>query len=77
MLSDDEDDSEGLGVVGYFSQKMTTESLFWRVVCNLRLPLSEVDRWTLGEMRMAGAYMEMQNDYKRIWSPYYDMKKEL
>ena len=76
MVEDDEKDSEGLGVVGTLSDEMTTEALFWRLVCNLRLSLKEVDSWTLGEMRKADAYMSMQNDYKRIWSPYYDLKKE-
>lgn len=76
MLAEDEEDSEGLGVVGTFSDEMTTEALFWRLVCNLRLSLTELDGWTLGEMRKADAYLSMQNDYKRIWSPYYDMKKE-
>ena len=76
MTEDDEKDSEGLGVVGTLSDEMTTEALFWRLVCNLRLSLKEVDSWTLGEMRKADAYMSMQNDYKRIWSPYYDLKKE-
>ena len=77
MLADDEEDSEGLGVVGYFSDRLTTEAMFWRIVCTLRLPLMEVERWTLGEMRLAVAYMQMQNDYKRIWSPYYELKKEM
>lgn len=76
MLSDDEDDSSGLGQVGFLSDRMTTEALFWRLVCNLRLSPSDVDSWTLGDMRMADAYMSMQNDYKRIWSPYYDLKRE-
>ena len=76
MLSEDEEDSEGLGTVGFFSDRMTTEALFWRLVCNLRLSPSEIDKWPLSDMRMADAYMAMQNDYKRIWSPYYDMKRE-
>ena len=74
MVEGDAKDSEGLGVVGTLSDEMTTEALFWRLVCNLRLSLKEVDSWTLGEMRKADAYMSMQNDYKRIWSPYYDMQ---
>ena len=76
MVEDDEKDSEVLGVVGTFSDEMTTEALFWRLVCNLRLSLKEVDSWTLGEMRKADAYMSMQNDYKRIWTPYYELKRK-
>lgn len=76
MVEDDEKDSEVLGVVGTLSDEMTTEALFWRLVCNLRLSLKEVDSWTLGEMRKADAYMSMQNDYKRIWTTYYNMKHE-
>lgn len=76
MMEDDKSDSDGLGVVGTLSDEMITEALFWRLVCNLRLSLKEVDSWTLGEMRMADSYLSMQNDYKRIWSPYYDLKKQ-
>jgi hypothetical protein len=76
MVQDDDKDSKELGVVGTFSDEMTTEALFWRLVCNLRLSLKEVDSWTMGEMRMADAYMSMQNDYKRIWPTYYNIKKE-
>ena len=74
-MVDDKIDSEGLGVVGTLSDEMITEALFWRLVCNLRLSLKEVDSWSLGEMRKADAYLSMQNDYKRIWSPYYDLKR--
>lgn len=76
MNQDDDKDSKELGVVGTLSDEMTTEALFWRLVCNLRLSLKEVDSWTLGEMRKADAYMSMQNDYKRIWPTYYNIKKE-
>lgn len=76
MTDDDKSDSEGLGVVGTMSDEMITEALFWRLVCNLRLSLKEVDSWTLGEMRKADAYLTMQNDYKRIWTPYYELKRK-
>jgi hypothetical protein len=76
LTDDDKSDSEGLGVVGTMSDEMITEALFWRLVCNLRLSLKEVDSWTLGEMRKADAYLTMQNDYKRIWTPYYELKRK-
>lgn len=76
MLAEDEEDSEGLGNVGFLSDRLSTEAPFWRLVCNLRFSPSELDKWTLEEMRMATAYMDMQNDYKRVWQPYFDMKKE-
>lgn len=76
MLADDEEDSEGLGAVGFLSQRLTTEALFWRLVCCLRVSPSELDSWTLGEMRMAAGYLDMQNDYKRIWSAFFELKKE-
>ena len=76
MMEDDKSDSDGLGVVGTLSDEMITEALFWRLVCNLRLSLKEVDSWTLGEMRKADAYLSMQNDYKRIWPTYYDQKRK-
>lgn len=75
MLADDEEDADGLGVVGFASDTLTTEAVFWKLVVNLHLPPSEVDKWTLEEMRLASAYMDMQADYRRIWSPYFDMKK--
>lgn len=76
MLSDDDEDSEGLGDVGSMSGRLASEAPFWRLVCCLRLPLAEVDSWTLGEMRLASAFLEMQGDYKRIWNPYFEMKRE-
>lgn len=76
MLSDDDEDSEGLGDVGSMSGRLASEAPFWRLVCCLRLPLPEVDSWTLGEMRLASAFLEMQGDYKRIWNPYFEMKRE-
>lgn len=74
MVAEDDADLEGLGKIGEISDKMTTEALFWRLVCNLRLSLKELDSWTLGEMRMADAYMKMQNNYKRIMPVYYRMQ---
>lgn len=76
MLDTDEEDSEGLGDVGSLSERMASEAPFWKLVCCLRLPIREVDSWTLGEMRMASAFLEMQGDYRRVWSPYYEMKRE-
>ena len=76
MMADDGSDSKELGVVGTMSDEMITEALFWRLVCNLRLSLKEVDSWTLGEMRKADAYLTMQNDYKRIWPTYYELKRQ-
>ena len=76
MLSKDEKDSKELGLVGTMSEEMLTEALFWRLVCNLRLSPSELDTWPLSDMRMADAYMTMQNDYKRIWTPYRAMQRE-
>lgn len=76
MMEDDGIDSKELGVVGTMSDEMITEALFWRLVCNLRLSLKEVDSWTLGEMRKADDYLTMQNDYKRIWTPYYELKRK-
>lgn len=77
MLADDEEDNIGIGCVGFLSDRLLSESLFWRIVCSLRLSPFEVDKWTLTDMRMAAAYLDMQNDYKRIWNPYFEMKKEM
>ena len=74
MTEDDKTDSDGLGEIGTLSDEMTAEAPFWRLVCNLRLSLKELDSWTLGEMRMADAYMKMQNNYKRIMPVYYRMQ---
>ena len=65
MLEKDDKTTESLGTIGTFSDRMITEALFWRLVCNLRLSPKEIDTWTIGQMRMADAYMNMQNDYKR------------
>ena len=76
MLSDDEDDSDGIGEVGFLSETLSTEYIFWRIVCSIGFPIREVETWTLGEMRLAISFQTMQNDYKRIWQPYFEMKNE-
>ncbi|MBR6448354.1 MAG: hypothetical protein IKS96_07275 [Fibrobacter sp.] len=76
MLADDEEDEEGIGNVGHMSDLLVTEALFWRLVCNLRLSPEDVDKWTLGEMRLADAYMTMKKDYKRIYHPYLKWKEK-
>lgn len=76
MLETDEDDSDYMGTVGKLSDKLAGELLFWKLVCTLRLSLTEVDSWTLEEMRLASAYNQMQSDYKRLWSSFYDLKRE-
>jgi hypothetical protein len=76
MLADDEEDAEGLGTVGNLSERLSTESMFWRLVCSLKVGKDEIDGWTLGEMRLASGYLDMQNDYKRIWPSYYELKKD-
>lgn len=75
MLSKDEKDSKELGLVGTMSDEMLTEALFWRLVCNLRLSPSEMDKWTIGEMRKADAFLSMQTDYKRVWLVYFELSK--
>ena len=75
MLSKDEKDSKELGLVGTMSDEMLTEALFWRLVCNLRLSPSEMDKWTIGEMRKADAFLSMQTDYKRVWPVYFELSK--
>lgn len=76
MNNSDDEDSDELGRIGYMSDEMTTEAPFWRLVCSLRLSPSEIDRWTLDEMRKACAFLTMQNDYKRIWSVFYNRKTQ-
>lgn len=76
MLAKDEKDSKGIGLVGTMSDEMLTEALFWRLVCNLRLSPSEIDKWTIGEMRKADAFLSMQTDYKRVWPVYFEMSKD-
>lgn len=78
MLEEDGEDEVGIGHVGDMSDQLETEALFWRLVCNLRLSPSEIDRWTLSEMRLAEAYMKMQNDYKRVYPAFkkYEEKQK-
>jgi hypothetical protein len=76
MLADDENDSSELGVIGTLSDEMTTEALFWRLVCNLRLSPTELERWTLGDMRKADAYLPMQSDYKRAFYASRELQRE-
>ena len=47
--------------------------MFWNIVVNLRMPPSEVDSWTLEEMRKATAVMDMKQDFKSAWNAFYDV----
>ncbi|WP_175549849.1 hypothetical protein [Fibrobacter sp. UWOV1] len=40
---------------------------------NLRLSPSELDTWTLDEMRKATALLDMRQDYKSAWNAFYDV----
>lgn len=67
MAAEDDRDSADLGEIGRMGGRLAEEHMFWRLVCTLRLPPSEVDGWTLPEMRTACAYLDMSNDYRRVW----------
>ena len=75
MLQDDARDEDELGEIGHFSEKIAGEAMFWRLVCTIHMPPAELDRWTLGEMRSANAFLNMQQDYKRAWSSLYEMRR--
>ena len=50
--------------------------MFWNLVVNLRLSPSELDTWTLDEMRKATALLDMRQDYKSAWNAFYDVEKK-
>lgn len=76
MAQQDDEDCARLGKVGNMSDRMSSEILFWRVVCSGGFSLREVDRWTLDEMRLAAGFNRMQSDYKRLWNTFYDVNRE-
>lgn len=75
MEDESADDFSRLGEIGTTSETMDAQSIFWRIVVNLHFSPSEVDKWTLDEMRIASDYMSMQNDYMEAFSTLMDMER--
>lgn len=73
MLASREKDFVDLGIIGHLSQAVEDEYMFWNLVIALRLSPSEIDTWTLDEMRKATALLEMKQDYKSAWNAFYDI----
>lgn len=73
MLATRQKDFSELGVIGHLSQDVDDEYIFWNLVVGLRLSPSEVDTWTLEEMRKATALLDMRQDYKSAWNAFYDV----
>lgn len=63
MLTERRDNFNKLGGIGHLTGDVEDEYMFWNLVVTLRLPPSELDRWTLGEMRKATAVLDMKNDF--------------
>ena len=76
MMSEDSEDDVDMGVIGKVRGRLEKETIFWRIVVTLRMQPSDVDGWSLGEMRAAISFVNMQNDYKRAWSAMYDIRRE-
>lgn len=73
MLTSRQKDLDAIGSIGHLSQAVEEEYIFWNIVVSLRLPPSEVDKWTLDEMRKATAVMDMRQDIKAAWNAFYDV----
>ncbi|SHL42471.1 hypothetical protein SAMN05720470_10847 [Fibrobacter sp. UWOV1] len=73
MLTSRQNDFNDLGLIGHLSQAVEDEYIFWNLVVNLRLSPSELDTWTLDEMRKATALLDMRQDYKSAWNAFYDV----
>ncbi len=76
MLTSRQKDFNDLGIIGHLSQAVEDEYMFWNLVVNLRLSPSEIDTWTLDEMRKATALLDMRQDYKSAWNAFYDVEKK-
>lgn len=76
MLTSRQKDFNDLGIIGHLSQAVEDEYMFWNLVVNLRLSPSELDTWTLDEMRKATALLDMRQDYKSAWNAFYDVEKK-
>lgn len=72
MLSSRQNDIRCIGNIGKLSEEIEDEYIFWNIVVKLRLSPSEVDKWTLDEMRKANAVMDMQQDYKSAFRVLYE-----
>lgn len=76
MLETRRKDFNELGVIGQLSQEVEDEYMFWNLVVGLRLPPSELDTWTLEEMRKATAIIDMRQDYKSAWNAFFDVERK-
>lgn len=73
MLTTRQRDFNNLGMIGHLSDSVEDEYMFWNIVVNLKMSPSEVDNWTLEEMRKATAIMDMRQDFKSAWNAFYDI----
>lgn len=75
MEDESEEEFDKIGEIGSTSKIMDEQVMFWRIVVNLHFTPSEVDKWTLEEMRIVSAFLKMQNDYKDAYSVLMDMER--
>lgn len=59
-----------IGKVGHLSEDLQTEWPFWRLVLDLKLSITEVDKWSLNEVYRANALLDMQDDYEDAMNAY-------
>ena len=75
MLSSRQSDLNRMGEIGHLSKEVDDEFLFWNLVVTLRMSPSEVDTWTLDEMRKATALLNMRQDYKSAIDTLYEPER--
>lgn len=74
MLSEDEQDSDDMGLVGITSDELEIESVLFDISSSLHIPLSDVSSWSLNQMRLALAYKLKKIQQERAFVVYSEMK---
>ena len=69
-------DSGGPGKIGKMGGGLSSRHLFWRLVKNYGLSMSDVDGMSFDMMMEAAAYLDMCLDWKNAWQAYYEIEGE-
>lgn len=67
----------GPGTIGKMGGSMSAHFVFWRIVKELGVQPSEVERMSFDLMMEAVAYIDMRHDYKNAWEEYYDLEQRM
>ena len=66
---------KGPGTIGKMGGNLSAHFVLWRIVKEMGLNLSEVERMTFDQMMEAVGYIDMTHDYRDAWDEYYKMQR--